>query len=177
MSGTTSQTHRRRGGIRRKRLFVAGLGLIATLVLGIAVNPTSAVTVEQVEADVVALTNRHRAEVGCKPLTVNPKLESIAAAHSDDMAGRDYFAHTNLGGQDPFDRIAAAGYLWRTAGENLAAGRWRPGEVLEQWLTSKGHRENIENCAFTEIGVALAVNSRSTYRYYWTQVLAAPKSK
>lgn len=150
--------------------------VLSTVLVVVSASQVDAATVSKtdLEAQVVALTNEHRAKVGCGPVRAENRLNTVARAHSDDMAAQDYFDHTSPAGLDPFDRIDGSGYRYTTASENLAAGLWRPEEVVQQWLDSPPHRENLENCQFTEIGVGVAGNAGSTYRYYWTQVFATP---
>jgi uncharacterized protein YkwD len=114
-------------------------------------------------AEVVALTNRARAEAGCAALTPDARIARAAQAHSDDMAARDYFEHDSPDGRSFADRIAAAGYPSPGA-ENIAMGQRTAQAVLQAWLDSPGHRRNIEDCALTTIGVGLATDG-----YYWTQ--------
>lgn len=116
--------------------------------------------------EVVALTNAEREEKGCAPLTKNGTLRRVAAAHSEDMAERNYFDHTNPEGDGPADRAEAAGYD-DFAGENIAMGYSSAKAVVEAWMRSFGHRRNILNCSSTEIGVGVADSSRGLY---WTQV-------
>lgn len=119
---------------------------------------------------VVALVNEERAKVGCSPLTSNAQLTTAAQRHSDDMAARDYMDHTNPDGQGPGERITAAGYRWSTYGENVAAGQSGPSAVMNSWMNSSGHRKNILNCAFKEIGVGVTSDSGGPK---WTQVFGA----
>ena len=126
-------------------------------------------------AQVVTLTNAERAKNGCGALTVNPVLTTIAQAHSADMAANDYFSHDSQSGASPFDRMAAAGYQFSTAGENIAAGQGTPAAVMTGWMNSPGHRANILNCAFTEIGVGYATSASSQYPTYWTQDFGTPR--
>ena len=116
---------------------------------------------------VVSLTNAERAAAGCPALTVDGKLTAVAQAHSVDMAARGYFDHADREGHTPFDRMAAAGYVYRAAAENIAAGQRTPENVLEAWMNSPGHRANILNCALRQIGVGYATGG--TYGSYWTQ--------
>ncbi len=159
----------------------AGAVLVVMLVLMVGVvivpsAPANAATVSKsgLEAQVIALANEYRASVGCGPVAADNRLNTVARAHSDDMAGQDYFDHLSPAGLDPFDRIDQSGYRYLTASENLAAGLWRPEEVVQQWLDSPPHRANLDNCQFTEIGVGVAGNAGSAYRYYWTQIFATP---
>ncbi|MES9992546.1 MAG: Ig-like domain-containing protein [Candidatus Thiodiazotropha sp.] len=96
-------------------------------------------------------------------------LEQAAQGHSTSMADNDYFSHTGIDGSNPGDRISAAGYVWRTYGENIAAGYSSAESAMSAWLASPGHCSNIMNSAFTEMGQAEARNSASTYGIYWTQ--------
>ncbi|WP_328399001.1 CAP domain-containing protein [Streptomyces sp. NBC_00390] len=115
-------------------------------------------------ARVVQLVNAERSKVGCSPVTVNAKLTKAAEAHSKDMASHSNMSHTGSDGSSPGDRITRAGYTWSTYGENVAYGYDSPESVMAGWMASPGHKENILNCAFKEIGVALAQPNS-----YWTQ--------
>ncbi|MFI1814786.1 CAP domain-containing protein [Streptomyces sp. NPDC020422] len=118
---------------------------------------------------VIALVNAERAKVGCGALTANAALTSAAQGHSDDMAARDFFDHTNPDGAGPGDRVTAAGYPWSTYGENIAMGQTSPEQVMESWMNSPGHRANILNCDFKEIGIGIHDSGGP----YWTQVFGA----
>ncbi|MFJ5829398.1 CAP domain-containing protein [Streptomyces sp. NPDC093089] len=118
---------------------------------------------------VIALVNAERAKAGCGPLTANATLTKAAQGHSDDMAARDFFDHTNPDGKGPGDRVTAAGYPWSTYGENIAMGQQTPEQVMDAWMNSSGHRANILNCDFKEIGVGI----HSSGGPYWTQVFGA----
>jgi uncharacterized protein YkwD len=85
------------------------------------------------------------------------------------MAVNGYFDHTSPDGRSPFDRMRAAGYAGNLMGENIAAGQPTPAAVMDAWMHSPGHRANILNCQFTEIGVGVSSRAGSPYRIYWTQ--------
>ena len=121
-------------------------------------------------AQVVALVNKERAANGCGALTEDPELEKAAQGHSDDMAARNFFDHTNPDGADPGQRITAAGYKWSTYGENIAQGQQTPQAVMESWMNSPGHRANILNCSFKNIGVGVHKGSGGPW---WTQDFGA----
>lgn len=127
---------------------------------------------------VVELTNNERARAGCPPLRVNLQLVAAAQGHSEDMAFNDFFSHTGSDGSSPWDRMADAGYQWREAGENIAAGYTSPQSVMNGWMNSEGHRNNILNCSFEEIGVGYIYLQNDigdvNYRHYWTQLFARP---
>lgn len=118
---------------------------------------------EQVE-EFTRLVNAHRRTVGCRPLTWVNAVARVAQQHSEDMYHYKFFDHINQDGRDPFERLTRARIRYRAAGENIAAGQWTAQQVLDSWLSSAGHRRNIENCALLEHGVGLANN-------HWTHVL------
>jgi uncharacterized protein YkwD len=110
--------------------------------------------------------NAERSSHGLDPLRLNARLSRAAAGHAGDMERRNYFSHDSLGGASFVDRIRSAGYLkgarsW-TVGENLAwgsRGRSTPLTVTEMWMNSPGHRANILNSTFREIGIGVAFGS------------------
>ncbi|WP_207907288.1 CAP domain-containing protein [Paucimonas lemoignei] len=109
------------------------------------------------------------------PLKWNDKLSNAAAGHSADMAAKNYFSHTSLDGRTFSQRMTNAGYNWRAAGENIAAGQTTVDQVMTAWVNSPGHCANLMNQNFTEVGVACVRNDASSYRYYWTMDLAQPR--
>jgi uncharacterized protein YkwD len=115
-------------------------------------------------ARVLALVNSERGKVGCSPLTLNAKLSKAAQDHSADMASHQNMSHTGSDGSDPGQRITAAGYSWSAYGENVAFGYSTPEAVMAGWMSSPGHKRNILDCGFKEIGVGLAQPGS-----YWTQ--------
>lgn len=133
-------------------------------------TPKTTGTASGVVARVVALVNAERGKVGCSALTVNTTLSKVAQAHSADMALHQNMSHTGSDGSSPGDRITGAGYTWSTYGENVAYGYATPEQVMAAWMASPGHKANILNCAFKEIGVGLAQPGG-----YWTQDFAAAR--
>ncbi|MEU8677673.1 sigma-70 family RNA polymerase sigma factor [Streptomyces sp. NPDC048560] len=115
---------------------------------------------------VTALVNSERTKEGCGTVRSNEKLTTAASRHSADMVARDYFSHTAPDGSDPGDRITAAGYRWSTYGENIAKGQRTAADVMDSWMKSPGHRANILNCSFKEIGVGVQDSSGGPV---WTQ--------
>ncbi|MER5635442.1 sigma-70 family RNA polymerase sigma factor [Kitasatospora sp. NPDC002227] len=120
---------------------------------------------------VIDLVNAQRAKAGCGPVKSNAQLQKAAQGHSDDMAARNFFDHTNPDGQGPQARIDATGYRWSTWGENIAMGQADPPSVMDSWMNSPGHRANILNCAFTDLGVGVHYGSGGPW---WTQDFGAP---
>jgi uncharacterized protein YkwD len=127
-------------------------------------TPKPTATASGVTAEIVRLVNAERAKAGCQALTLNSALTKAAQAHSADMAAHQNMSHTGSDGSSPGDRITRAGYVWSSYGENVAYGYATAEQVMEGWMSSPGHRANILNCGFKEIGVGLAQPND-----YWTQ--------
>lgn len=129
-------------------------------------------------AQVLALTNAERAKVGCGALTIHNTLAIVAQAHAQDMAENDFFDHNSLNGASPFDRMHNAGYNYSSAAENIAAGYATPASVVAGWMGSSGHRANILNCNYTQIGVGYYKLDNDTgsinYVHYWVQDFGRP---
>ncbi|WP_324606164.1 CAP domain-containing protein [Streptomyces griseus] len=127
-------------------------------------SPKATASASGVAARIVQLVNAERSKVGCSPVTLNAVLTKAAQAHSEDMAAHRNMSHTGSDGSSPGDRITSAGYIWSTYGENVAYGYATPEQVMAGWMSSPGHKANILNCAFKDIGVGLAQPDS-----YWTQ--------
>ena len=123
--------------------------------------------------EIVSLTNSYRSQYGLQALTFNSNLSDAAQAHSTDMAQNDFFSHTGSGGTRVSDRTQLAGYESFYVGENIAAGYITAEEVVRGWMNSPGHRENILNANYQEIGVGYFYLENDTgninYNSYWTQ--------
>ncbi|MFE1318362.1 CAP domain-containing protein [Kitasatospora phosalacinea] len=118
------------------------------------------------------LVNSERAKAGCGPLAANAKLATAALRHSEDMAARNFFDHTNPDGAGPQQRIDAVGYAWSGWGENIARGQKDAVAVMDSWMNSSGHRANILNCKFTELGVGVHLGGGGPW---WTQDFGTPR--
>ncbi|MFI8191525.1 CAP domain-containing protein [Streptomyces sp. NPDC085946] len=118
------------------------------------------------EAQVLALVNQERAEAGCSPVTANDRLTRAADDYSDVMAASGVMSHTGPDGSTMAGRVEAAGYRWATLGENIARGQADAASVMESWMNSPGHRANILNCAFQELGVGVHFGDNGPW---WTQ--------
>ncbi len=121
--------------------------------------------VSSYEEQVVELVNEQRAKNGLAPLTMNPKLSEVARMKSQDMKDKHYFSHTSPTYGSPFEMMKQFGITYRTAGENIAMGQRTPEEVVNAWMNSEGHRANILNASFTQIGVGYVADGN-----YWTQM-------
>jgi len=105
---------------------------------------------------VIAETNNHRLEHGLEPLSVDFALRDAANMKAEDMFVRQYFAHESPTGEGPSDLAEAAGYDYLVIGENLILGNYKSNSALVQaWMDSPGHRANILNAKFKEIGVSV----------------------
>ncbi|WP_316772637.1 CAP domain-containing protein [Streptomyces sasae] len=133
-------------------------------------TPKATGTASGVVARIVELVNAERSKVGCPALTLNTTLTKVAQAHSEDMALHQNMSHTGSDGSSPGDRITSAGYTWSAYGENVAYGYATPEQVMAGWMASPGHKANILNCSFKEIGVGLAQPDS-----YWTQDFATAR--
>ncbi len=118
----------------------------------------------QYEQQVVELTNQERAKNGLQPLQVDNELSKVAREKSRDMQVNNYFDHNSPTYGSPFDMMRSYGIDYRSAGENIAMGQRTPQEVVNAWMDSPGHRENILNGSFTHIGVGYVEQGN-----YWTQ--------
>lgn len=126
------------------------------------------------EADLIALINQERGARGLEALAPQGQLTGAARVHSADMACNDLVSHTGSDGSSPGDRVTRQGYSYRSLGENIYAGGGSASSVLNAWMNSAGHRDNLLNPGFREIGVGYRHWSGSTYGTYITAVLASP---
>ena len=117
------------------------------------------------ESEVIRLVNEVRRENGLKALTANWELSRVARYKSQDMLNKGYFSHTSPTYGTPSQMIKAFGLSFRTAGENIARGYSTPQAVVNGWMNSSGHRANILNASYTQIGVGYVAQGN-----YWTQM-------
>lgn len=109
------------------------------------------------------------------PVTLSGTLANVALGHANDMAEKNYFEHVDPAGQSPADRVRAVGYQEKLVGENIAYGPKSVDEVVQGWLDSPGHCENIMDPRFVEMGIGLAPGHVKR-GLYWVQVLAEPRA-
>lgn len=127
--------------------------------------PTTDEAVRAYEREVIRLVNAERTQRGLVPLTENWELSRVARWKSQDMKDARYFSHTSPTYGIPFQMIRAFGLSYRSAGENIAMGYATPAAVVEGWMNSAGHRANILNASYTQIGVGYVASG-----HYWTQM-------
>lgn len=128
-------------------------------------QPSTGISAE--ESKMVNLVNQARVSQGIKPLTVNSQLVNLARKKSQDMVAKNYFSHNSPTYGSPFDMMKNAGITYRIAGENLA-GAATTESAHQNLMNSSGHRANILNSSFTEIGIGIA--SGSIYGNIYTQM-------
>ncbi|MDC7683704.1 CAP domain-containing protein [Asticcacaulis sp. BYS171W] len=127
---------------------------------------------------VVALINVERAKAGCGEVRINEKLMQAAQRQSLSMSQQNYFYHYGNDGIKLKDRVKDTGYIYTLLGENIGAGQPTPAEIVTGWMNSPGHRANILNCGYEEVGIGYIYDpddqpvgtETQPYRYYWTQV-------
>ncbi|PRO66997.1 stalk domain-containing protein [Alkalicoccus urumqiensis] len=118
---------------------------------------------ESYERQLFLLTNMEREMNGLEPLTWNEEASVPAQEHSDDMAANDYFAHDNLNGESPFDRMRNHDILMKHAGENLARRQISPVHAHFNLLDSAGHRENMLDEKFETNGIGVSFDGSEPY--------------
>lgn len=118
--------------------------------------------------EVLKLVNQERKKQGLKSLTLSKQLTSIANTKAKDMAVNRYFSHNSPTYGTPFQMLQKFGVSYKSAGENIAAGQRTPQEVMNSWMNSSGHRANILNANYTELGVGFFAGGQ--YDTYWVQM-------
>jgi len=109
------------------------------------------------------------------PMKLSETLASVALGHASDMAEHNYFEHVDQAGHSPADRVRAVGYREKLVGENIAYGPQSVEEVVQGWLDSPDHCENIMDPRFAEMGLAYAAGQSARRGLFWVQLLAAPR--
>jgi uncharacterized YkwD family protein len=124
------------------------------------------------EQQVADLVNKERATVGLPALKVNSKLAGVAEKKAEDLRDKGYFSHTSPTYGSPFDMMKQFGISYSSAGENIAKGQKTPSSVMNGWMNSQGHKDNILNSSYTEIGVGYVTDSNGGT--YWVQMFIRP---
>jgi uncharacterized protein YkwD len=164
------------------RLSRAIAGRAAVLLFGVSVAvghttgaaPLSVLDREAFVQEVFERTNLERERANLAPLRLQETLGRSAEWMAADMARHDYFSHNDRYGRSFSRRIQSFGYgNWRLVGENLAYGYRTPAEVVEGWMKSPGHRRNILDRGYTEIGIAVTSDPATNHRFYWVQNFGA----
>lgn len=151
----------------------AGLPLPGTTQADGSATSTSGGT--GVASSIVGYTNDARMRNGLPGLTAKPRLMEAARLHAEQMAAHQRLDHTISSAQYPTmqARLQAAGYAYANAAENIAWNQPNAQSAVTTWMNSAGHRMNILDPQFTEIGTAMARSSRG--EPYWIQVFGRPR--
>ncbi|MEZ4865987.1 MAG: CAP domain-containing protein [Caldilineaceae bacterium] len=119
--------------------------------------------------------------MGYAPLTLNARLTAAVQAYSKEMALRDHGGHVGADGSHVGDRIARAGYRWSAVAENVAYGQSTPEQVVSAWMHSEGHRRNLLNGQYQEIGIGYYFlrndGGEVNYHHYWCRILPRPSKR
>jgi len=125
---------------------------------------------------VLCLINRQRTSRHLPALHELRRLDHSAQGWTDAMVSHGFFSH----GGDPGARLSAAGYSWSSMGENIAAGFPTPRAVVNAWMGSTGHCQNILSPSFTDVGTGVSTHSVSGYSSgpaTWTQDFGRPSGE
>jgi uncharacterized protein YkwD len=165
--------------LRRQHVYLATATALSATVLALAGAPAASaascgsasaqpgeVSRAAMASSTICLLNAERTQRGLHPLKVNRRLARAATGHAGDMVRRGYFSHDSLSGASFVDRIRRTGYLsgrraW-FVGENLAWGsgdRSSPSAIVHGWMNSPGHRANILQRRFRQIGLGLVMGA------------------
>ena len=125
-------------------------------------------SVSEYATEVTNIVNQYRVEAGLAPLNLSPSLCEAAEVRAEEL--RATFSHTRPNGLECFSALDGLGIPYGYAGENIAAGQKSPSEVMNSWINSPGHKKNIMNPNFTNIGIACYYDASAPYSYYWVQV-------
>ena len=160
-------------------LVSASAGPAPAVAVAGAGSPQLATRVLQMVNDIRARGTRcgGRAFAPAPPLVLSGTLGGVAFGHATDMAAHNYFEHEDLAGHSPADRVRAVGYKEKLVGENIAYGPKSVEEVVQGWLDSPGHCQNMMDPRFVEMGIAFANgHSLSRHGLYWVQLFAEPRA-
>lgn len=131
---------------------------------------SSPVRANAIQREILRLVNQERQHAGIGPLQLQGQLQQSAQRYAEQMSAQNFFGHEDPQGKESIDRIRETGYVdppcrcaWMyLTGENLAHGQETAAEVMRQWMASPGHRANILQEGFSEIGIGVFEN-------YWVQ--------
>lgn len=135
---------------------IIGLGILANSFWGTVQQAVLGYAATTSVSSLVQETNVRRTSEGLATLSLNNKLNEAAQAKANDMAARNYWSHNTPEGNPPWLFFGNAGYAYSAAGENLAYGFDTSDATVAAWMNSPGHRANILNNDFTEVGFGIA---------------------
>jgi uncharacterized YkwD family protein len=130
--------------------------------------PSVSNDIRSLETEVIRLVNAERAKAGRSALVENSKLSNVARIKSNDFIKNNYFSHTSPTYGTPFDMLRSFGITFTAAAENIARGPRTAAEAMNLWMNSSGHRANILNSTYNQIGVGVARDNKGSL--FWTQI-------
>lgn len=163
-----SSHHKKRGGTHHRhsdhylKTYWPYLPMLLIVAMGLVVNSLwSHQTVLGATSDfsghsLLSDTNAQRSKDNESSLDLNSQLSAAAQAKANDMAQKDYWSHNSPDGRTPWSFITTAGYHYQAAGENLAYGFSNAGDAVDGWMNSPGHRANILNANYKDVGFGVA---------------------
>ena len=131
-------------------------------------QPAMAESPLYVEEIIIALCNEHRLERGLPPLEINWEAARVARYKTEDMMAYGYFGHDSPVYGSFFDMLKNFHIPYCSAGENIAAGFPTPEAVVEAWMATPNHRQNILNRKLTQAGVGYSTDGKN---HYWALIL------
>lgn len=153
-----SNNHRAKILHHQSILIVIIFLLVGQLFINIAKTNFSSVlgtTIDISSQELLIITNQKRQSEGFTSLTLNDQLSQAAALKAKDMFTKNYWAHTSPDGTSPWTFFKKVGYDYTYAGENLARGFTSSGSIVDAWMASTSHRENVLSKNYQEVGFAI----------------------
>ncbi|MBX4201235.1 hypothetical protein KW786_03925 [Candidatus Parcubacteria bacterium] len=144
--------------LQSKMLFYAVVFVLVVKIVAVGLSlplPPNWFFADITKTDLLVLLNHNRQAIGATPLVENSKLDEAARLKAQDMVAKGYFAHQSPQGLTPWYWFRQAGYNYKYAGENLAVGFLDSTEVFTAWMNSPGHRANLDNPNYREVGTAI----------------------
>jgi len=140
-------------------------------------QPTFTTPIQLSAVEILQQVNQLRQQAGLQPLSVDVTLEQAAAAKAQDMLQKQYWAHVAPDGQQPWSFFKQFGYNYSYAGENLARDFSHEADLIQAWLDSPSHRDNIYNPNYSHTGIAIAKGQLKGFpTVLIVQFFAAPKA-
>lgn len=142
--------------------------------------PASVATQAQVSEATLCLLNEQRVAAGLRALSADAGLGRIAVDFAGQLASQRFFSHVSPSGQTLQDRLASVGYVFDAAGENLAwAGGTSatPAQIVSAWMNSAGHRANILDRGYREIGIGFATDGAAGGSTIYVTEFGTPQSQ
>jgi uncharacterized YkwD family protein/spore coat assembly protein SafA len=130
--------------------------------------PSGTNDIRLLEEEVIRLVNVERSRVGLPALVENNEVSRVARIKSNDFVKNNYFSHNSPTYGSPFDMLRSFGVNFTAAAENIASGQRTASEVMNFWMNSSGHRANILNPTYNQIGVGVARDNNG--KVFWTQM-------